>query len=110
MEIKSWNDVFKAVVIEARQREDLPNLKEEDIQRIHNNLWNGIRYYLFNPVEAGTGILLNTFLTFYIREYYVEKKLNQDISESRKNLFKIIKSNGQKTKKKKGLLDDGSVL
>jgi len=99
MEIKSWDDVFKAVQVEARQK-DLPRLKEEDIKRLHNNLWEGIRYYLFNPLEAPRGILLNTFLTFYIRKYYIEKKINQDISEPRKELFKNIKKLWQKSGKK----------
>lgn len=42
------------------------NLPEEQIKIVIQSFYDGLRYYLSNPLEAKGGIIIHNFITFYI--------------------------------------------
>ena len=74
--IRSWDDVFKHVSKECKADPQLPNFEPEDINFIHKFLWQTVGYYLRNPELSRKGIVIQNFIRFELREYYLKNLIN----------------------------------
>jgi hypothetical protein len=73
--IKSWEDVFYAVSKECNADPNLPNFTEDDVKKLHYDLWRIVSVYLRNPHMIRKSLLLNSFFKFEFRQKFINKKL-----------------------------------
>ncbi len=59
-------------------------LPPEQVKMVIDSLYDGLRYYLTNPLETKDGIILHNFLSFYIDE----KKVNKYVERLKLKQFK----------------------
>ena len=52
-------------------------LPPEQIKIVINSVYDGLRYYLTNPLETKDGILIHEFLSFYIDEKKITKYIKK---------------------------------
>lgn len=66
-------------------RSKYPHYSEEQIKLVLNSFYDGLRHYLTHPLETKGGIIINNFITIYIKPAKIEKYLERlEIGTKRK--------------------------
>lgn len=64
-------------------------LPEEQVELIIRSFYDGLRYYLSNPLESKSGIMIHNLVTFYINQKRVLKEIER--VKVKKDYFKESK-------------------